>query len=150
MEVSAEFAPGAAAFLEAFYSPLRVYVVSPVGLAGPYRLLHGGGQGDSGGVAGYSLVGIVRSWYHRGKMGRNLDPGHLRSRTEGSEGDLFRTPFDDAQILFEFGYIQASVGPCPTPVPVPNYLLAIGVAPTFSLACSWLLLTPPFQDIVSE
>ena len=58
------FAPGAGEYLEAFYAQLKVYVVTPYGLAGPYRLQHGGAQGDSGGVAAYTLCAVVCTSFH--------------------------------------------------------------------------------------
>ena len=46
---------------QSFYGRLSIYVQSPYGLVGPYRMLHGGAQGDSMGVGGFKELGSVRS-----------------------------------------------------------------------------------------
>ena len=46
---------------QSFYGKLSIYVQSPYGLLGPYRMLHGGAQGDSMGVGKFKALGSVRS-----------------------------------------------------------------------------------------
>ena len=65
---------------ERFYAALRVRVVTSRGLTQEYPLLHGCGQGDSGGVGVYTALGVLRTTFHRvvlagGLAARNLISG---------------------------------------------------------------------------
>ena len=69
-----DIAPGLGAWLQQFYGPLRIRSCTPYGLTEPFPMVHGGGQGDSGGVGAYLAVGIQRTLCHRGLHLQGLDP----------------------------------------------------------------------------
>lgn len=77
-ELLDELCPTFASWIQRFYDALSVYVVTPHGLTEPYRLLHGGGQGDSGGVGTYLAVGIQRTNFHEGILRLGVYPRDLR------------------------------------------------------------------------
>ena len=54
------------------YRALRIYVVTPFGLAGPYSMKHGGAQGDSMGVGAFTLMGVLRTRANRSIVLRAL------------------------------------------------------------------------------
>ena len=59
---------------QSFYDRLAVYVQTPFGLVGPYRMLHGGAQGDSMGVGGFKELGPIRSRANAAMVPRALRP----------------------------------------------------------------------------
>ena len=61
-------------WLQRFYDGLDVLVASPYGLAGPYKLSHGGAQGDSQGVGYFSKVSEKRTEYLRHAVRGGLYP----------------------------------------------------------------------------
>ena len=52
-----DIAPRLGTWLQRFYGNLRIRTATPHGLTDPFRMAHGGGQGDSGGVGAYLAVG---------------------------------------------------------------------------------------------
>ena len=56
------------------YRQFPVRVVTPAGVTEPFPLHHGGGQGDSGGVALYTLVGVLRTLTHEQLLRSGVDP----------------------------------------------------------------------------
>jgi hypothetical protein len=102
--LTADMALGAGSFIDAFYAQLAVHAVTPHGLAGPYFLLHGGGQGDSGGVAAYTLVGILRTRFHYGVLVGQLDPRDQRALPEETPLVYFGAHFDPLEPLLEVGF----------------------------------------------
>ena len=66
---------------EKFFGSLSVYVVSPLGLAGPYPFGHGEAQGESMGVGLFGAAGVMRTRFNGGVLRRGLTPSfvcHLR------------------------------------------------------------------------
>ena len=57
-----------------FDDRLAVYVHTPLGLVGPYRMLHGGAQGDGMGVGGFRELGSIRSRANATMVSRALRP----------------------------------------------------------------------------
>ena len=43
------------------YRALQIYVVTLFGMTGPYAMKHGGAQGDTMGVGGFTLMGVLRT-----------------------------------------------------------------------------------------
>ena len=93
----APLCPTLASWLQRFYSALSVYVVTPHGLTHPCSLLHGGGQGDSGGVGAYMAVGIMRTRFHRGVLLHSLHPRDLSHGAAPASSICFAAPFDLAK-----------------------------------------------------
>ena len=67
-----------APWLKNFYDVLDVWVASPYGLAGPYKLGHGGAQRDSHGVGYFSKFSEKRTEYLRHAVREGLDPEDRR------------------------------------------------------------------------
>ena len=65
-------------WLQRFYDGLDVWVASPYGLAGPYKLSHGGAQGDSQGVGYFSKVSEKWTEYLRHAVREGLYPEDRR------------------------------------------------------------------------
>ena len=65
-------------WLQRLYDGLHVWVASPYGLAGPYKLSHSGAQGDSQGVGCFSKVSEKRSEYLRHAVREGLYPKNGR------------------------------------------------------------------------
>ena len=59
---------------QSYYDRLAVYIQTPFGPVGPYRMLHGGAQGDSMGVGGFKELGSVRSRANAAMVSRALRP----------------------------------------------------------------------------
>ena len=59
---------------KSFYGKLRIYLQLPYGLVGPYRMLHGGAQGDSMGVGGFKELGSVGLTPNAAIVGNALHP----------------------------------------------------------------------------
>ena len=53
---------------------MRILLVSPHGLLGPYPMQHGRPQGSSMGVGLYNNVGVVRTEFVHGVLGNSLSP----------------------------------------------------------------------------
>ena len=60
-----------------FYGQFKVMINTPYGLAGPYAIKHGGAQGDSMGVGGFTITGIARTRIHHGTLSEGWDPTTL-------------------------------------------------------------------------
>jgi hypothetical protein len=69
--------PDLGMWLHQYYKDFKVHVVTPHGLTDPYKMMTGGGQGDSGGVAAYLCIGIQRTRFHHGVLERALWPRDL-------------------------------------------------------------------------
>ena len=69
--------PGLGTWAEAFFDSFSVRIVTARGLTAPYRLAHGCGQGDSGGVGVCTALGALRAAFHRGVLTRGLHPRDL-------------------------------------------------------------------------
>ena len=65
--------------MRSFYSSLTARISTARGLTGPYRLLHGCAQGDSGGVGTYTALRAIRTAYHRGVLRQGLRATTLQS-----------------------------------------------------------------------
>ena len=68
-------------WLHRFYDGLDVWVASPYGLAGPYKLSHGGAQGDNQGVGYFSKVSEKPTEYlrHAVREGLHAEDGRPRA-----------------------------------------------------------------------
>ena len=66
---------------QSFYGKLSIYLQSPSGLVGPYRMLHGGAQGDSMAVGGFKELGFVPS-----RVNAAIVANALRRETGGPGG----------------------------------------------------------------
>lgn len=86
--------PGFASWLTEYYAPLEVHVSTPHGLTAPYRLAHGGGQGDTGGVAFYKLVSVIRTNFHHGILRHRLRPDDLGAGALAANDICFPLPAD--------------------------------------------------------
>lgn len=64
-------------WMQQFYGALQVHVITPFGLTPPYRIAHGGGQGDSGGVGTYLAISIQRTRFNNGTLLHTLQPRDL-------------------------------------------------------------------------
>ena len=59
------------------YQRFNIRVTTPYGVSESFPMLHGGAQGDSGGVGLYTLISTVRTLAHRRIWDRQLDPQQL-------------------------------------------------------------------------
>ena len=96
--------PTLAPWLQQFYDAFSVYVVTPHGLTPPYQLLHGAGQGDSGGVGCYLAVGVQRTWFHRGTLMLGAHPRDLRPGPPPAHHLCFTAPHENTLIVPEVCY----------------------------------------------
>lgn len=79
-------------WLQRFYAPFSVFVVTPHGLTQPYKMKHGGGQGDSGGVGAYLAVSIQRTTFHYTVLSSGLHPRDLRPGALSMAEACFASP----------------------------------------------------------
>ena len=77
-EVVGPWFPGLGRWASAFYASLTARISTPRGLTGPYDLLHGCAQGDSGGVGTYTALRAVRTAFHRGALRHGLRSSDLQ------------------------------------------------------------------------
>ena len=59
---------------QSFHDRLAVYVQTPFGLVGPYRIIHRGAQADSMGVGGFKELSSIRSRANAAMVSRALRP----------------------------------------------------------------------------
>ena len=79
-------------WLQRFYDGLDVWVASPYGLAGPYKLSHGGAQGNTWGVGYFSKVSEKRTEYLRHAVREGLYPEDRRPRVPDPASYVPRQP----------------------------------------------------------
>ena len=63
-----ELAPTLGRWATEFYRHFRVRGVTAWSFTSPYGMVHGSGQGDSGGVGVYTALGALRTLFHRGVL----------------------------------------------------------------------------------
>ena len=97
-------APGLGAWLQQFYGSLQIRSSTPYGLTEPFPMIHGGGQGDSGGVGAYLAVGIQRTLCHRGLHLHGLDPRCPTRPTPEPCPAHLRAPHDPSRPVLELCY----------------------------------------------
>ena len=83
---------GIAEWAEGFFGHLRVRVVTPFGLGRPYRMAHGGAQGDSMGVGLYGCVDGARSRFNQGVVDAAVDPSTFLPLASPSDPLCLRAP----------------------------------------------------------
>ena len=74
--------------LQDLYNELHVRVASLYSLAGPYKLRHGGAQGDNQGVGYFSKISEKRTEYLRHAVRESLDPEDRQPTSCGSPPPL--------------------------------------------------------------
>ena len=84
------------------YRRFHIRVDTPYGVSDPFPMLHGGAQGDSGGVGLFTLTSMVRTLAHRQIWGRQLDPRILTPLSNPPQ--LCRQPAAPADHLCEVVY----------------------------------------------
>ena len=99
-----DIAPGLARWMQSFYGRLSIRTITPHGLTDPFRMLHGGGQGDSGGVGAYLAVGIQRTRCHWGTVLLNMDPRRPGDRLRRPADPPLASPFDPLRPVLEIVY----------------------------------------------
>ena len=91
-----------AAWALAHYRRFRIRVATHFGVSAPFPMMHGGAQGDSGGVGLFTLISAVRTWAHQFIWGNRLDPQHLSTLPEPPQ--LCHHPADASVPLCEIVY----------------------------------------------
>ena len=79
---------------ENFFNSFEIYVVSPLGLVGPYNICHGGSQGDSMGVGLYATTTCARTKFHQGVLLQHKNPTDLTPRAEQHKVKSLPAPWD--------------------------------------------------------
>ena len=97
-------APRLGCWLRRYYGPLRIRTATPHGLTDPFPMVHGGGQGDSGGVGAYLAVGIQRTRCHRGVVLHQRDPRRPAHSSGEPPGAYPTAPHDPARPILEIVY----------------------------------------------
>jgi hypothetical protein len=103
-DLLADIAPHLGTWLQRYYGRLRIRTATPHGLTDPYPMVHGGGQGDSGGVGAYLAVGIQRTRCHRGVVSQHRDPRDPARRSVDPPGEYPAAPHDPARPVLEVVY----------------------------------------------
>ena len=96
--------PTLAPWLQRFYDAFQVYVVTPHGLTTPYRMAHGGGQGDSAGVGSYLAVNIQRTHFHQGVLRLGAQPRDLLPGAPPADALCYTAPHDPSTLIPEVCY----------------------------------------------
>jgi hypothetical protein len=77
---------------------------TPFGLTQPYKVRHGGAQGDSGGVGYFELMGIRRTEFHRGVLLSAAFPSDLTPGAPNASSICFHAPFDSTLLIPEISF----------------------------------------------
>ena len=81
-----------AAWAVKHYGSLGIRVSTPHGVSDEFPMLHGGAQGDSGGVGLFTLVAALRTRAHREIWRRRIDPVTMHALPTGMEPRLCSSP----------------------------------------------------------
>jgi hypothetical protein len=99
-----DIAPRLGTWLQRFYGNLRIRTATPHGLTDPFRMAHGGGQGDSGGVGAYLAVGVQRTRCHRGILLQHGNPGKPTEPLDAQRENFPAAPHDSGRAILEVAY----------------------------------------------
>ena len=91
-------------WLQRFYDSLDVWVASPYGLVGQYKLSHGGAQGNSQGVGYFSEVSEKQTEYPRHAVREGLYPEDGRPGAPDPASYVPRQPADPQGFLPEVAF----------------------------------------------
>ena len=103
-DLLADIAPRLGCWIRQYYGYLRIRTATPHGLTDAYAMLHGGGQGDSGGVGAYLAVGIQRTRCHRGIVVQHRDPRDPSRPSADHPGAYPAAPHDLNYPILEIVY----------------------------------------------
>ena len=102
--VSKDVASQVEDWVRAMYDKMRILLVSPHGLLGPYPMQHGGPQGSSMGVGLYNNVAVVRTEFVHGVLANGLSPETMEKTNLDLHRSIPRMPWDLEKILPQICY----------------------------------------------
>ena len=110
-------------WISAFYGALQVYLATPWGLVGPYKILHGGVQGDSMGVGSFVILGIGRTKFNGAVFESGRHPEDLRQGADSPTDTFFSHPAHPSVLLPELVFSDDRKGLCRASVGVARFFL---------------------------